>query len=253
MHENKIELLWVLARTDFKLRYHGSLLGFLWVLLKPLSFFVVLNFVFTNIFSTRVEYYPLRLFTGIVLWNCFAECTMAGMTSLLAKAHLISNMNTPKWIVVTSSVLSSYATFIVNCFVLGAFFLFYGVFPSWISIVYYVFLISVLLLLVVSFSLLTAPVFLRVRDLNQIWEVGLLVLFYLTPVLYPLSILPEQVQTYFYFNPLTAIVEFSKQALIDGQSIPFSSNVALVAAIGGFSLVAILVFRKTSVRASEYV
>src|SRR5690606_21281841 len=92
-HENYKELIWRLARTDFKLRYHGSFLGYAWALVKPLMLFAVLNFVFSHIFNLRgmgVPLYPLQLLTAILLFNFFAEGTMQGMNSLLSKNQLVT-------------------------------------------------------------------------------------------------------------------------------------------------------------------
>ena len=91
-HENYRELIWVLAKTDFKLRYHGSALGYAWALLKPLLMFAIMNFVFSSLFSARgagSQYYSLQLLTSIVLWNFFSEGSSAGMAALLSKAQLV--------------------------------------------------------------------------------------------------------------------------------------------------------------------
>ena len=90
---NHLQLLWILAKTDFKLRYHGSILGYVWALLKPLLIFLILNFVFSNLFGRGIENYSLQLLTGIIMWNYFAEGTMVGLSSLLNKAGIITKIS----------------------------------------------------------------------------------------------------------------------------------------------------------------
>src|SRR5438105_2514365 len=82
-------LLWTLVRTDFKVRYHGTVLGFLWALLKPVAMVAVLNFVFSFIFASQRDY-KLRLLVGLFLWEFFAQATKVGLESLRTKGHLIA-------------------------------------------------------------------------------------------------------------------------------------------------------------------
>ena len=95
MHENYRELIWMLAKTDFKLRYHGSVLGYVLAILKPLLMFLILNFVFSSIFNPRntgTSYYSIQLLTSIMLFNFFAEGTMAGLNSLIQKSTLVTKI-----------------------------------------------------------------------------------------------------------------------------------------------------------------
>ena len=121
-----LELIWILAKTDFKLRYNGSFLGFVWVLLKPLFTFLILNFVFSNIFGNTKEY-SLGLFVGLVLWNFFSEGTIIGMTSLINKAHILTKVALPKWILVLSSILNTLLNFSLTLIIVALFFIYYGV------------------------------------------------------------------------------------------------------------------------------
>ena len=132
-HENYRELVIRLAKTDFKLRYHGSFLGYVWVILKPLLMFAVLNFVFSSLFNFKNSgnpYYPLELLTSLLLFQFFAEGTMIGMTSLISKAQLVTKIYVPRWTIVLGSTINNLFVFCMNLFVLVFFFFLYHKIPT---------------------------------------------------------------------------------------------------------------------------
>ena len=248
-HTHYADLLWILAKTDFKLRYHGSILGFLWVLLKPLSIFLVLNFVFRNIFGRGLEHYSVRLLTGIILWTYFSEATRVGMTTLLTKASLITKIATPKLVLLVASHLNSLWSFLINLGVLTVFYITDGVYPSGTALLSFLILALLTMMTVFSITLITAPLFVHFRDLDQIWEVLLTAGFYAAPIIYPLSIFPENRQWLLYFNPMTPIIQEAKSILVDGN--PLSLQLITILAGGNILvLVASLLFFKQSSRRS---
>lgn len=217
-HENYRELIWVLAKTDFKLRYHSSVLGYLWALLKPLMMFAILNFVFSSLFSNKsVPHYSLQLLVSIVLFNFFSEGTTAGMNSLLSKAQLVTKIYVPRWTIILASTLSALLVFLMNIIIIIIFFAFYRFLPSAGAVFLFFFFTLATYVLIVSFSLLAAPLYAKLRDLSMIWEVLLSLLFYATPVIYPLGIMPVIVQKLELANPLGFIINFTKLALISNQ------------------------------------
>src|ERR1035437_759325 len=127
-HENYRELVLRLAKTDFKLRYHSSILGYVWAILKPLLMFTILNFVFSTLFhlgGINNPYYPLELLTGLLLFNFFAEGTMTGMMSLVSKAQLVTKIYVPRWTIVLGSTMNALFIFGMNLIVLAVFFAIY--------------------------------------------------------------------------------------------------------------------------------
>ena len=109
-HENYKELIWMLAKTDFKLRYHGSALGYVWAILKPLLMFTILNFVFSELFNSRgngIPHYSLQLLVAIILFNFFSEGTSAGMNSLLTKSQLVTKIYVPRWTIIVAATINS--------------------------------------------------------------------------------------------------------------------------------------------------
>jgi ABC-type polysaccharide/polyol phosphate export permease len=209
------EMIWMLAKTDLKMRYQGSWLGAIWIFLKPLCIFLVLNFVFSHLFFKDNPNYSMRLLVGIILWFFFSEATTVGMTSLISKAGILKKIFIPKWIIIISATIHSAIAFGFNLIILFLFLLAYQIYPGLAQIL--LFLVYVVLVYGISlaFSFVAAPLYVRLRDLNQIWEVLLQVLFYASPIIYPISRVPPRVQTILYLNPMTLIIEHSKVVLID--------------------------------------
>jgi ABC-type polysaccharide/polyol phosphate export permease len=244
--KHQLETIWVLAKTDIKLRYQDSLLGMLWVFLKPLGLFLVLNFVFSAFFNRDPDY-PIRLLTGIMLWSLFSDATMKGMTSLVNKASILKKVYMPKWQVVVSAVLHSGIVFLINLIVLFLFFfLYYRVYPQPLNILIFFFIVLEIYLISLIFSFLTATVFVRLRDLDQIWELLLQILFFATPIIYPIEIVPEQFRKFILFNPLTHILERARVVLIDQGSIDFRIDLVFFAVLSGLLVLSIFIFRKGS-------
>jgi ABC-2 type transport system permease protein len=210
------ETIWMLAKTDLKMRYQGSWLGAVWVFLKPFCLFLILNFVFSSLFFKDNPTYTIRLLVGLILWFFFAEATTVGMNSLLSKSDILKKIYIPKWLIIISATVHSGLAFCFNLVILFLFLFGYQIFPDLKHLsmfLVYVFLIYGISL---TFSFVAAPLIVRFRDLNQIWEVLLQVLFYASPIIYPITAVPPKVQTLLYINPMTLLIEHSKVALIDG-------------------------------------
>lgn len=215
-HFHYWEIIWMLAKTDLKMRYQGSWLGAVWVFLKPFCLFLVMNFVFNNLFFKDTPDYSMRLLIAIILWSFFAETTMTGMLSLLAKSQILKKIYMPKWIVIFSSTLHSAIAFLFNLIILFLFlFFYYNLFPGILHILMFVVYIFLIYGISLTFAFITAPIFIRIRDLNQIWEVLLQVLFYASPIIYPITAVPARIQSVLYLNPMTLLIEHSKIALVD--------------------------------------
>jgi len=253
-HENYRELVMRLAKTDFKLRYHGSALGYLWAILKPLLMFTILNFVFSSIFNFRnsgTPNYPLELLTGLLMFQFFSEGTISGMNSLFSKAQLVTKIYVPRWTIILGSTVNALFIYGMNLIVLAVFFAIYGILPSFGAILMFVFFSVLLYALIVAFSFLTSPLFIRFRDLSMIWEVLLSVLLYASPIIYPLAMMPENIQRIMLWNPLAFIIHFTKRALIEGYFTNFWNILYLVVGVVGIFAVSLLIYKKTERRVAE--
>jgi len=223
-----VSLTFTLAATDFKLRFFGSALGYLWTLMRPLMLFGVLYFVFTEVvkFGEGVEHYPVYLLASIVLFTFFAETTSRGVISLVERENMLRKVRFPRLVIPLSVALHSLFNLGLNLVVVFVFVFASGIEPrlSWIELP-----LLVLLLVVLStgVTMLLSALYVRYRDMQPIWEVMLQVLFYASPVIYVISTLPDSIEREAMASPLAALLTQMRHALID----PDAPTAA--AAIGG--------------------
>lgn len=253
-HENYRELIWMLAKTDFKLRYQGSFLGYVWALLKPLLTFAILNFVFTSIFANRAQgmaHYSLQLLVGVLMFNFFSEGTIAGMQSLVGKSQLVTKIYIPRWTIIMASTLNAAMIYAMNLVVVVIFFALSRFLPSIAAIALFLFFSVLIYVIVLAFALLTAPLFVRFRDLSMIWEVLLQTLFYATPVFYSLQQMPVWAQQVLLLNPIAFIIHFSKEALINDHFADTWKSAVFLLTVAVFFVVSIFSYRKLAPRVAE--
>lgn len=234
----------MLAKTDFKLRYHGSALGYLWALLKPLLTFAILNFVFSSIFNPRgtgADTYSLQLLVGLMMFYFFAEGTSAGMGSLLSKAQLVTKIYVPRWTIILASTINATLIFSMNLAVIAFFFAIKGFVPSISAILMFLLFSIFIYIIILSFSLITAPLYVKFRDLAMIWEVIIMIIMYASPIIYPLTMLPAKYHQILLLNPLAFIIHFTKESMFNNhfatstQYLIFSAIVFASFALGVFS------------------
>lgn len=214
-----IVLLRELVTTDFKLRYQNSALGYLWSLLRPLLLFVILYFVFVKFLKVGngVPHYPVYLLLGIVFWNYFGEVTNNGVGSIVGKSDLLRKMNFPKYVIPLAGSVSALINLGLNFIVIAIFMIMNGVGLSW-SILWLPFLILELFVLALSLAFLLGAAFVKLRDINYIWEVFMQGAFYATPIIYPIAIIPHWAQALLILNPVAQIIQDARYALITHQT-----------------------------------
>jgi lipopolysaccharide transport system permease protein len=208
-------LIWTLVRTDFKVRYHRTLMGFLWALLKPVTMLLAMLAVFSLIFASDPNY-KLNLLVAMFLWDFFAESTKVGLTSLYAKGYLLTKTRFPRWIVVVTSISNALITVVVVSLAMLVVLVLSGRPPSLVGMVLFLAYVVQFCLMVIGFSLGASVLFLRYRDLNQVWDVLVSAGFFIAPVVYPLGILPERFHFYLYLWPPTSVIQFSRSVLVEG-------------------------------------
>jgi lipopolysaccharide transport system permease protein len=244
-------LVWTLVRTDFKARYHGTASGFVWALLKPATMFAVLVAVFSLVFASEPTY-KLDLIIGLFLWDFFADATRTGMTSLSAKSFLLTKAKLPRWIVVVTSMANAVLTLLVFAVVTSLFIAASGRAPGPEAFAAFGVYLLALTLMVVGLSLASSVLFLRYRDLNQVWDMATQAGFFLAPIIYPLGVIPERFHLWLFLWPPTPVIEFARAALVDG-TLPtprghacLALMVALVLGAGAF------IYARYAPRAAEY-
>jgi homopolymeric O-antigen transport system permease protein len=209
-------LIWTLVRTDFATRYNGTIGGFVWALLRPLSTFVVLMGVFSFVFVNTPQY-RLGLILGLFLYEFFQEGTRTGLESLRAKGYLLTKAKFPSWVIVVTSISNAVITLTLFSVVLMTFLTLSGRGPGPVASVLYVWYLLQFFAIVVGFSLAASALFMEYRDLNQVWEVVTHAGFFVAPIIYPIGVLPERLHFYLYLWPPTPIILFSRSVLVEGR------------------------------------
>jgi ABC-2 type transport system permease protein len=211
-----VNLTFMLAATDFKLRFFGSALGYLWTLMRPLLLFSVLYFVFTEVvrFGEGIPHYPVYLLSAIVLFTFFSETTSRGVTSLVERESLLRKVRFPRLVIPLSVALHAMFNLGLNLVVVFTFVLASGIAPraSWLELVP---LITLMVVLSTGVTMLLSALYVRYRDMQPIWEVVLQVLFYASPVIYVTETLPDSIEREAMASPITAILTQMRHALID--------------------------------------
>ncbi len=209
-----------LVRSDFKLRYQGSVLGYLWSLLRPLMLFGVLYIVFTKVIKigTGIPHYPAYLLLGLVLWTFFVEATMSGMNAITGRGDMIRKVSIPKYTIVVSTTASAFVNFFFNMIVV-VIFMILGHVAFRPTLIFVPFFIVELIIFCLGVSFLLATLFVKYRDFSHIWEVSLQILFYATPIIYSLAIVPARLQKLMSLNPLTQIFQDMRSVMITPEAL----------------------------------
>jgi ABC-type polysaccharide/polyol phosphate export permease len=244
-------LVWTLVRTDFTTRYHGTIGGYLWALLKPLTMFLVLMGVFSFVFSNTAEY-RIGLILGLFLYEFFQEGTRTGLESLRAKGYLLTKARFPSWVLVVTSTSNAVITLTLFSVVLTASLAVAGRAPSPAMLALYAWYLVILFVIVVGFSLAASVLFVEYRDLNQVWEVVTHAGFFVAPIIYPIDVLPERMHFYLYLWPPTPIIVFSRHVLIEGAVPSARANVLLVLEAAIILAVGCWVYAKRARSVPEY-
>ncbi|HEX3735384.1 MAG TPA: ABC transporter permease [Solirubrobacterales bacterium] len=225
------ELLWLLSATDFKKAFFGTILGYLWSLVRPLVLFAVLFVVFTKIFKlgSGVPNYPVLLLFNIVLFTFFQEGTTGAVGSVLGQEGIVRKTQFPRLAIPLSVVMTAVFNLGLNMVVVVAFILAYGVDPTWTWLLLPLALLP-LVVLTSGVALLLSALNVRFRDVAFIWTVFANALFYMTPVLYTINVpgMPQDLRRLLLINPLTPILEQARAWVID------PSAPGAVAAAGGW-------------------
>lgn len=209
-------LLQELVARDIKIKYRRSVLGVLWTLLNPLLMMIVLSVVFSNLFKFDVENFPLYLLSGQVVFNFFSDSTNSSMGAVVSNATLIKKVYIPKYMFVLARIISSFINLLASFTALLVVMIVMRV-----ELHYTVFLVIIPITLLVLFSLgvglILSAVVVRFRDIMHLYSVFITALMYLTPVIYPMSILPEWMRKIVLLNPITNYLLMFRDAMLNNN------------------------------------
>ncbi len=208
-----------IALTDLKLKYQGSVLGYLWSLVKPLMLFGVLYVVFTKFFRLggEVPHYPVYLLLGVVIWTFFAEVTSVCMGSIVSKGSLIRKVYFPRILLVLANSSTSLITFLLN-FLAVIIFIAFSKITIGLSVLWLVAIFIELYVFVLGLSLILSALYVKFRDIAHIWEIFLQALFYATPILYPLSMVPAPYSKFIALSPIAQMIQDARFVMVTTET-----------------------------------
>jgi ABC-2 type transport system permease protein len=211
-----LDLLYLIAVTEFKKTYFGTALGYLWSLARPLMLFGVLLAVFTQIFriGSLVQHYEVLLLFNIVLFGFFQEATLTAVQSIVNQEAVVRKTQFPRLVIPLAVVLTSAFNLGLNLIVVFVFILAFGVEPTWTWLLFPV-VLALLFVLTTAVSMIVSSLYPRFRDMAIIWTVLATVLFYGSPVLYPIEVVPDTLRDFLLINPLTPLFELARVWVID--------------------------------------
>lgn len=230
------ELLLNLTAKELRARYKGSVLGFLWTFFNPLLMLLVYSAVFSYVMRMGIEKYAMFLFVALLPWNYLSSSVLQGAACLVHNSSLIKKVYFPREVLPLSVVLTNMVNYLLSLFILVPALLFFKVrltaalaaFPA---------VLLVETLLVASLALLVAAANVYFRDLEHITGVLMTAWFFLSPVLYPVELVPESARRLFYLNPATPIMEAYRDIFFKGTWPDWGA----LAAVGGACTLLLLV------------
>lgn len=219
-----INLFKELVKTDFKLRYQGSILGILWSVLKPLALFAVMYVVFVRFlkFTDGTPMFPIVLLLGIALWSFFSEATALGMRAIVDRGDILRKINFPKGIIVLSTTTGSLIGLAINLLVVLVFALFKGVEFTWLMLLVPLSIVQ-LYAVAMGLAFILSALYVKFRDIGHIWDVILQALFYATPIIYPITMVSvnyPEIAKLIMLSPVTQPIQDIRHNLISPDTVP---------------------------------
>jgi ABC-type polysaccharide/polyol phosphate export permease len=230
------ELLWNLVLTELKLRYRDSLLGFLWTILNPLFSLLILSFVFSKIIRFQVPHFTIFLFSGLASWFMIQQTAVIAIGSIVNNQSLIKKIYVPKIVFPLSNVLARFVDHGVLLVLLVGFMPVFGVRMGW-SLLFLPVAVALHFAFALGLALLLTTAQVRVRDTQNVAGIVFQAFFYLTPIIYPLEVLPESLRPYFVLNPFYLFVRMVREP-VWGGIVPAAGAIAAAAGLAAVTLTA---------------
>jgi lipopolysaccharide transport system permease protein len=246
---NYRELIKNLTVTEIKNRYQNTALGFFWSILSPLMLAFILYFVFRHIFSTD-ENYAVNLVVGIMVWRFFSNGTTMCLNSIVSKSNLVTKVYIPRYILVLSTVLANvFTSFLEVLILLPVILVLDGQLPATAALFPLLFILY--FWLVYGIGLALAAFYVYFRDLSHIWEVLVNILFYCSPIIYPITAVPGELVPFYILNPLTQIIIIYRDVMVAGILPPLNSILIIIGFGALFFIVGSFAFQRLQRRFAE--
>lgn len=229
------DLLWSLAQRDLTVRYKRSVLGFLWTMLNPLLTMVVLTIVFSTFFRFEFQHFAVYLLAGLLLWNFFSQSTTQAIHNLLWAGGLVNKIYIPKPILVVSALIVGLVNLVLALVPLTLIMLL-SQHRFTLALLFVPIPMALTFLFALGVGLFVTTLAIFFADVVDIYQVGLMILFYLSPIIYPLSIVPERFLFFIQLNPLYYFIQLFRQPIYEGV-LP---EIGLVVRATLFALIALI-------------
>jgi len=240
-------LLLNLIRKDFALKYRRSFLGVLWSVLNPLLMAAVMSVVFSQVFKFSIDNFPIYFLSGSLIFNYISDATSGSLSSVLGSAGLVKKVYIPKYLFPLEKCLFALLNSLFSFIAILAVMPFLGLFPTFTVLLFWVpFLYSLLFCAGIGMILSAVNVFFR--DISHLWAVWSLAWMYLTPLFYPVDMLPDNLIAWEKYNPAYHLVEYARELLLYGTIPNFKANLICTAWAIGALIVGLFVFKMTQDR-----
>lgn len=241
------ELITLLVQRDLRVRYRGSFFGYLWSMMNPLLYMLILTFVFSHVMKFQIENFSLFILSGILAWNLFQQSLGVGVNSIIANGSLLKKVKVPAALFPAASVASVFVNF---CLSLGPFLILSVALTGKIGLSLLALPLFIVPFLVFIFGIVLALSALNVtfRDIGHVLDPLLQVLFYATPIVYPDTVFPEKYRAFLVLNPMTHFLKAFRQILYE-QTWPSLTSFAILSALAAVSVsIGAFVFQKNRSR-----
>lgn len=245
------DLVQMLVVRDLKVRYRRSTIGFLWTMLQPLLTMLVLTTVFSHVFRFDVANYPVYALAGILFWNFFSQSIVSSMNSLRYNANLLTKVPVPKAVFPLATILSGLVNLLLALVPLLAILVVTG-HPLHLTLLFLPVAILLAAVFTLGAGLVLSPLAAFFHDIVEMVTVVMMLLLYMTPVFYPVSIVPERFAWIIRWNPVRVVLDLFREPIYSGR-LPSAAHLAVAAALAALSLaVGIAAFRRSSDRIVFY-
>jgi lipopolysaccharide transport system permease protein len=245
-----MDIVTVLAQKDFKIRYRGSVLGFLWSLLNPLAYMVILTLVFSFLLRVSIPNFAAWVLIGILVWRFFCVGTAQGLLSIVTNPSLVSKVCIPRHIIVLSNNVANFLGSALEFVVLVPLLALLGV-----NLTAYALFLPVILvlefLLVFGVSLWLSSLNLRYRDFYQLWDIALQLGFFLSPIVYDAGLIPSRFRLIYSLNPVTRLIESTRDIFLLNKLPSLFDNAVILLSITILLTIGFLIFRRLEGRFAE--
>jgi len=240
--QNYFDLVVVLAQKEFKIRYRNSVLGFLWSLLNPLGYMLILTLVFWLLVRVSVSNYPAWVLLGLLVWRFFSVGTSQSLNSIIGNASLVNKVYLPRYLIVLSNNLANFLGATLEFVVFLPLIVLFGV-----NLSVLVFLLPILLvlefLLIVGLSLALSALNLKYRDFYQLWEIVLQLGFFVSPIIYDPDVIPARYRAVYSLNPMASIIDSVRSICLYNRLPSVFDVIVLIASIALFLALGLAIFR----------